>query len=310
MISGSVLLFAGLFYNPLLFAVEEQTMRKTEWEALRPSLFAGLNYSREEEQNLLQQRSLEELVLFKGRELGITADEAAVAKQLEQLGTTPADRAAVLKDLHMTEEDAKNNYRRALVGFELKKRMTQDMKVTEEEMLAYYNENKMNFYVPEFRTIRYLRAKADDAATVSRMKGITAASFQTVIEQFQIDPNGRMHAWEELASQAAFAQNTSEQLAAFAFAQPKGKVAGPVQDGEWIYWLNIEDTTEPHQQTYQESRQKIYSLLYQEKQANQFRSWIEAQKEPAGYGVYPDNLTASRWEAFWSDLPHNFRLLF
>ncbi|ARU61361.1 hypothetical protein CBW65_10390 [Tumebacillus avium] len=310
LISGSLLLFAGLLYNPLLFVVDEQAMRKTEWEALRPALSAGLSYSREEEQSLLERRSLEELVLYKGRELGITADEAAVTKQLEQLGATSADRAAALKELQMTEEDAKSNYRRALIGFELKKRMTQEMQVSEEEMTAYYNENKELFYVPEFRTIRYLRAKADDAATVSRMNGVTAKDFQTVIEQFQVDPNGRMYAWEELTSQQVFAQNTSEPFSAFAFQAPQGQVTGPVQDGDWIYWLIIEDITTPKQQTYQESRQKIYSLLYQDKQTNQFRSWLEAQKEPAGYGLYPENLTASRWDAFWQDLPHNVRLLF
>ncbi|WP_157729629.1 peptidyl-prolyl cis-trans isomerase [Tumebacillus algifaecis] len=310
LLSGALLLYAGLYYNPLVFVVEDQALRKAEWIEMRPSVFAGVGYSQEEEHNLLERRSLEELVLYKGRQIGISADETFVEQQLLQLGATPDERASVLKEMNMTEEDAKNNYRRALTGFELKKRITQDVKVTDEEILAYYNTNKEAFYVPEFRTIRYLRAKADDAATRSRLHGVSAEQFQSVIEEFPIDPDGRVHSWEELTSQGTFAQNTSEVLAEAAFQAPKDQVTGPIQDGAWIYWVVIEDVTTAYQQTYPEVRKKINELLYQDKQTTQFRTWMEAQKESSGYGLYKENLTASRWDAFWKDLPQNIRLLF
>ncbi|MFD2172013.1 peptidyl-prolyl cis-trans isomerase [Tumebacillus lipolyticus] len=308
-IGSAVLLYAALFYNPLLFSVEKMTLRKTEWEQLRPSLFAGASYDLSDERDLLERRSLEELVLHKGRELGITADETAIEQQLKQLGDTSAERNQTLQEMQMTEEDAKNNYRRALIGFEVKKRITSDLAIQEGEMEQYYRENKEQFFVPEFRTIRYIRAKVDDLATRSQLQAVTADSFQRVLEQLSSDPNDRMHSWEELISQGAFAQNTSDAVAEKAFHLQLNKLTGPIQDGEWNYWFLIEKITTPYQQPYLDVRQKIHDQLYQSKQSAQFRAWLESQKEPVDYVLNTDNLTASRWSAFWHDLPINIRKL-
>jgi parvulin-like peptidyl-prolyl isomerase len=307
LITGGLMLWVAKSYDPLLFVVHDQAFRKSEWEQLKPKLMITAD---ETDAQALERRSLEELVLFKGKQMNIQPDEELIEKQIQQLGATPEERNQKLAELNMTEEDTRNNYRRSMIGFEVKKRITAGLKVTEEEMQDYYNQYKELFWVPEYRTVRYLRAKTGDSMIRGVMKDATVENFPKLVESYTNDPNGHSGGWNELITLDHLAQHTSPKVAEIAFQSKKNELVGPIEDGEWTYWINVEDITVPYQQEYKDVRKKIHDILYQEKQTAQYREWLEQQKDIVGYSLYPENLTNSRWKAFWHDLPQNFRLLF
>jgi hypothetical protein len=310
LLTGGALTWIARSYDPILFGVDNLVFRQSDWNALKPKLFNGVAYTLNEEVHFLEQRSLEELVLAKARQMNIKADEDQVERQFQQLASTPQELEQKLKEMNTTAEEVKNNYRRALTAFALKTEMTKDIKVAEEEIAAYYEQNKDFFFAPEFRSIYYIRAKKTDQSLTAQLQAATADNFPALTKQLNNEALERLGTWHELESQSHFATHTSEKIAEVAFQTPVGKLVGPMEDGQWNYWFMPNEIKPPYQLTLQESRNKIHSILLQEKQVASYRIWLNSQKDSVGYYFYPENLSQGRLSAFWHDLPKNLSMFF
>jgi hypothetical protein len=312
LLGGGTFLYASTQYQPLLFVVGDQVVRTDDWQPLKAKLFNGITYTAADEVEKLEQRSKEELILAKAREAGITADEANIDQQIKQLGDTPEERAKKLKDMNMTEEDVRTNYRRSLTAFQLKTKMTQGITVSEQEISNYYEQNKEVFKASEYRTLHFLKASNADASFVSMMQNITPEAFPKIVEQYvKGETNGRLGAFHELVGiDHLLSHITSEKAAQAAFQAPAKKLVGPIQDGEWNYWFLVDEIRPEKQFTLQEVHQKIQTSLLQDKQLKSYRQWLESQKPSVGYYYAPENLTSSPLQAFFHDFSENIRLLF
>ncbi|MCX7571098.1 peptidyl-prolyl cis-trans isomerase [Tumebacillus sp. DT12] len=309
---GGTVAYAATSYQPLLFSVGDQVVRTDDWAVLRPIVMNGMpNYTPAEEMDMLDQRSKEELVLAQAKRIGVTADESLVEKQLEQLGTTPEAQAEAAKQTGLTIDQIKNNYRRAMTSFQLKTQVTKDVTVTEPEIRQYYEDNKTTlFYAPEFRSIYYLRAKSDDILLKNVMQNVSKEDFPTLVSQYNSEEKSRVGAWHELVGIDHLASHTTANVAKEVYKTGLHQVVGPIEEGEWTFWFMVNEITEPKQFTFEESRQKILQILTNEKTTALYRSYLDQHKDELNYYVDPENLKRKPFEAFWTDLPQNIRLLF
>jgi len=309
---GGTVAYAATSYQPLLFAVGDQVVRTDDWAALRPLVMNGMiNYTTAEEMDMLDRRSKEELVLAQAKKLGVTADESLVEKQLEQLGPSPEEREAAARQNGLTVEQVKTNYRRALTSFELKKQVTKDVTITEQEIVDFYEENKTSiFYAPEFRSIYYLKARSDDLLLKNVMQGATPTDFPTLVSQYNSEEMFRIGTWHELVGKEHLASHTSQKVAEEVYKKGLFEVVGPIEDGEFTFWFMVNEIRGAKQFTFEESREKIIQTLTNEKNTATYRSYLEQNKDELGYYTDPENLTRKPFDAFWIDLPQNIRLLF
>ena len=310
---AGVLTWAALKYDPLLFAAGETSVRASEWEQLKVKIFNGVEYTRTEEVEALQRRSLEELVLAKAKQEGIQADEAAVRKQFETLGDTPEARAARLQEMNATEEEVMNNYRRAMTAFALKAKVTKDITVTDREVTEEYMKNKTTlYYASEFRSVYYLKAKAGNSKIEEVMKTATEQNFPEIAKQYTESPleEGHISGWHELVDVNHLSSHMSPKAAAEAFKAPLNKLTGPIRENGVDIWVQVSEIRPAKQFTLMEVNTKIRQNLLMEKQVTYYRQWLDGQKESVGYLYEPDNLERSRLSAFLNDLPENWKLWF
>jgi parvulin-like peptidyl-prolyl isomerase len=305
----AMLIYAMAVYQPLLFIAGDQIFRKDDWERIKPLYFQGRPHTPEEEERLLEQRSLEELVLYKGRQMGVQIDQRFIDEHMKQLGSTKEEREQALRQMNMTEADSVTNIRRALIGFEVKRRVTGEITVTEEEVNSYYRDHLESFRIPELRTIYYVRAGQDDKPWMDKLKTITAERFPSLLKEYGSDLEGRA-GFYEWVSQSELSANVGEAAADAVFRSPVKQVVGPVVYEQWTYWFLPVETMPAKTQSLAEVRGKIYRALYLEKESAVYGKWLEEQKRANPYRVFPENLKKNRFWAFWSDLPVRLQLFF
>lgn len=310
---GGSIFWIATQYQPLLWIVDEQAVRKDDWEQLKPIVFHGIpQYTKTEELEKLEQRSKEEMILALAAKEGVKADEAAVQKQLEQVAPTPEERAQKFKEMGTTEANVRENYTRAMTAFALKTKIVGHVQATEAEIREHYEQNKSTIYfAPEFRTVHFLKAKKDDTILISMMKTVKPDEFRNLVKKYTTeDPNGRFSAFHELVGMEHLNSHTgSAQVSEIAFKAPLNVVTTPVELNGNLYWFLVDAVKAPHQFTLEESRVKIQQAVRQDKQLRLYRDWVTDRESTVGYQYFPENLDRGRLEAFWNDLPTNFNLL-
>ncbi|WP_223066020.1 peptidylprolyl isomerase [Paenibacillus caui] len=306
---GAIFLYAALMYQPLLFAFDDHFFRRDDWERMKPTYFRGIAYSSAEEVKLLEQLSLEELILYKGKQMGVKADENLIEEQLKQLGSTKAEREETLRQMNMTEADSINNIKRAMIGFEVKKIVTRDVAVTQEEVDRFYREQIESFRIPELRTIYYLRVNNGDKHMMDKLKNVSAERFQSLLKQYGDDAEGRT-GFYELVSQSYLSSHHNEIIANAVFQSPAKRVVGPLENEQWTYWFLPVEIMPAKTQSLPEVSNKIQQTLYLEKEAAVYQKWLKSQKQANHYLFLSENLHKNKFLAFWSDLPVTFRILF
>jgi parvulin-like peptidyl-prolyl isomerase len=305
----AVLICSMAMYQPLLFIAGDQIFRKDDWERIKPVYFQGGSHTPEEEAKLLEQRSLEELVLYKGRQMGVQIDERLIEEHMKQLGNTKEEREQALRQMNMTEADSITNIRRAMIGFEVKRRVTGEITVTDEEVSSYYREHIESFRIPELRTIYYVRAKQDDKLWMDKLKDATADNFPSLIKEYASGTEGRA-GFFEWVPHAQISENFGEAIANAVFRSPVKQIVGPLAFEQWTYWFLPVETMPPKTQSIAEVSGKIYKTIYLEKESAVYRKWLEEQKTANQYRLFSENLTKNRFLAFWSDLPVLLQLFF
>lgn len=305
---GICLVVIAATYQPLLFVVGDVPMRQDDWEKLCTMYYQGGERTLERDRLFLEQRSMEELVLLKAKQLGVTIDETRIREQLNQLGKTPQERQAKLTELHMTEEDSMTNIRRAMYGMQVKQRITKDVTVTKNEVEAFYRQNEKDFLVPELRTVRFFRTARENQAVVQEIKLTPVAQFAAVVNKYN-DGTQHFASYEEYIDRGSISKTLGERMATAVFQAPKHTIIGPVVDGPFAYLFLIEHIEAPRKQTFAEVQNKLYQTILIEKQTAYYRQWLQQEQKTNRYELRLDNLQRDKLTAFFYDLPSNVQLL-
>jgi len=117
-------------------------------------------------QFLVQRRQYEQ----EAEEMGIEVTDQQVEDRLTQIkkqyfGGDQKKYETQLKEQGLTDQQVRNDIRAQLVSEKLFEAVTKDVKVTDEDVKKYYEENKANYQQPESREVRHIlvktKAKAD-----------------------------------------------------------------------------------------------------------------------------------------------------
>ncbi|MEW4282132.1 peptidylprolyl isomerase [Priestia koreensis] len=290
---GASALAISYLYHPILYVIGEKVVRTNDWQHIKHLYITN----DQEEEKMLEMRSLEDLVVTKGKEMNIKANPREIQTQLEQLGKTSTERAKALKDLNMSEEESVQSIRRSTIGFKVKKAITENVKVSEQEMQQFYTDHQQAFMVPVFRTVTYMQSDHPlPNVNKNTMKSLNPSSRMKVVRQ-------------ELVSFEQMKGEVGETIARNMFRAPLHELQGPIKEGPLYYWILVENETKEEVQAYPQVKPKIYSTLLMEKQNRYFQRWLEKQKEVQDYQIYPEHLAATKWNGFWEDFFMNIRLL-
>jgi foldase protein PrsA len=166
------------------------------------------------------------------------AVQAQFLKAKKQNFPKEADFKKFLKTSGETQADILFEVRTRLIFQKLQAKATKAQgKVTQPQVVAYYNSHKSQFATPERRDIQLVLTKTKAKADAAKKAIAGGASWKSVAKKYSSDPQTK--------STGGLLKNAlkSEQDAAFgaaAFAATKGKLSGPVksQFGYYVYRVN------------------------------------------------------------------------
>lgn len=252
-----------------------------------------------------------EMAVQKAEDYNLSVTDEEVQEEIDLIVTTyyDGDEAALAEELaasDMTLDQLKSSYRESMLMQKVYDEVTKDItEVPDEEISAYYEENKDTYFEDETRTTRHiLIAPGKDTAgnTTTTAVGattttteITDADWADALETAE-EVRGKLVAggdWTELAeeySDDTLTASSGGELGAVAkgemlqefedavFSLDKDEISEPVKSAYGYHIIQVTEITEAYQQTLEEAKEEISSKLLNQKQLEAWEAWIETTK--------------------------------
>ena len=144
--------------------------------------------------------------------------------------------------------------------------------VTDEDIETYYNDNKDRFAQPERRDLNVVLTKTEAKANEAKQAIESGQSFKDAAKEFSIDEASKSQG----GKLPAVAQGQQEKAFDDAiFSAEKGELTGPVKTQFGWYVFEVTKITPATQQSLDEAKETIRSLLRSEREQKELDSFIK-----------------------------------
>jgi parvulin-like peptidyl-prolyl isomerase len=179
---------------------------------------------------------------------------------------------AELEKQGLTDEQVRKDVRTRLLSERIFEEVTKDVKVTDEEIKTYYDENKTQFETPASREVRHIlvkqKARADDLYRQLQNGG----DFAALAKQFSQDPASKAQGGKFTAQQGA----TVPEFDKTAFELETGELSRPVKTQFGWHIIEATSAVKPKAtQELDEVESQISEQLLEEKKNARINEWIE-----------------------------------
>jgi foldase protein PrsA len=209
-------------------------------------------------------------------DLGVHVSDKDVQKEFQkqkaQSFPREADYQSFLKSSGMTQKDIFLRVKLDLLSNKIRDKVTKGKgKVTDKQIVAYYNANRSRFGQPQRRALLVVLTK--DQATASKAKAALSSgqSFASVAKKYSIDDASKAQGGKLTVSKG-------QQEAAFdaaVFAAKPGALVGPVKTQFGYYVFRVTKDTPGTQQTLDQARSSIKSLLTTQNQQKALQDFVK-----------------------------------
>ena len=253
-----------------------------------------------------------EMAVQKATEYEVTVTDEEVQQEIDLIITNyyQGDEAAFTDELTaagMTLDQLKASYKESMLMQAVYEKVTEGVtEVPEEEIAAYYEENKDSYFVDETRTARHILIKpggkktkdtttttaADATTTTTVLTDADWADALAVAEEVRAKLDGGGD-WTELAAEYSDdtgTANSGGELGSKAkgawvpefedveFTLKVDEISQPVKSSYGYHVIQVTAITEARQQTLEEVSDGITSKLLSQKQSEAWAAWIETTK--------------------------------
>jgi parvulin-like peptidyl-prolyl isomerase len=217
----------------------------------------------------------------KAAELDVEVTEKQVEERLAQVkkqyfGDDQKKYEAQLKEQGLTEEQVKRDLRAQLLQEALFKQVTEEIKVSDAEIAAYYAKNKAQYGQPESREIRHIlvASKAKAQRLYEQLKA--GGDFAKLAKQHSTDP-GSKDQGGKLTIAKGQTVPTFDQTA---FMLPKNSLSRPVKTQYGWHLIEPLSAVKPAKTTpLAEVKESIRQQLLQTRKNERMTKWVEETKK-------------------------------
>jgi len=172
----------------------------------------------------------------------------------------------------LSPEDMAGDVRRAILHEKLMASMQEGIEVTDEDALAYYERNRLQYDQPERRQVRQIVTDKESAAIEAVKRAKAGESFVTLVDELSTDANAQQ-------KKGALGLVTRGQLApeldAAVWNMGFGQVSDPIKVGEQWYVLSLENIIPASLQTFDQAREEIKVIYANQIFAERWREFVE-----------------------------------
>ncbi|MCX8031777.1 MAG: peptidylprolyl isomerase [Thermoleophilia bacterium] len=258
-----------------------------------------------------------EIASQKANALGVSVTDDELQEELDNIVQLyfNGDKDAFEEDLKargMTLEDLETTYKESMLLQKVYEKVTQGItEVPEEEIQAYYEAHKTDFYVEETRTARHILIAPDGKETNDATSGTSSASTTSTTGQptdadweKALATAKKVRAllvaggdWKELAARYSDdpgtannggelgAIKTGEMVPEFeeaVFSLAVNEISQPVRTSYGYHIIQVTAIDEAHQLALEEVKDTIKATLLEQKKAEAWRQWLEQTKQEIG----------------------------
>jgi parvulin-like peptidyl-prolyl isomerase len=234
----------------------------------------------------LQNQGLEYLIRRaefeqKADDLDVSVSDKQVDERLEQLkkqfyGGSDKKFKSSLKKLLLTEEQVKSDVRAQLLEEQLYKKVTEDVKVTDEEIEAFYKKNKGQYEQAATREVRHILVKTKPKADALHKQLQGGADFAKLAKKNSQDPGSKGQGGKLTVSKG----QTVPPFDKSAFSLDKNELSKPIKTQYgWHIVQAMSGVKKASTTPLPQVKEAIKQQLLSEKKTKEMREWIEGLKK-------------------------------
>jgi foldase protein PrsA len=237
-------------------------------------------------------RSLIEQVEFQigAEELGIEVSDEDVDKRLEDLKEQffQGDEEKYKEELEkqgLSEEQVRDDIRSRLLSERIFKEVTKDVKVTDQEVSDFYEENRVQFQTPASREVRHILISCENATACRKAKQKadelyaqirSGADFATLAKKNSDDPSSAQQGGKFSAQKGATVPPFDKTV----FALDTGELSKPVKTQFGWHIIEALSAIKPEStKPLSEVEKDIRDQLLQQKQNDAMNKWVSGLKK-------------------------------
>jgi foldase protein PrsA len=206
----------------------------------------------------------------KKQNIKVTKDEIQdeLDKTIENFGSKEAFKNT-LEYYGITEDSLKEDIE---LNLYVSKLLKSEVKITEEEMKDYFEENKDDFKQEEQVKARHILVENEETAKEIKQKLDNGENFEELAKKYSTDTETK----EKGGDLGFFSKGEMvKEFEEVAFSLKVGEISNPVKTKYGYHIIKVEDRKEAKEANYEESKEEIREKLFEEKLPDVYQSWIE-----------------------------------
>jgi parvulin-like peptidyl-prolyl isomerase len=223
--------------------------------------------------NLVEQAQYE----IAAEELDITVSDEEVQTRLDELKEQyfGGDEEAYQEELEntgQTEEQVVEVLRTRMLAEKIFEQITSEVEVTDEDIQAYYEENRPQFEQPASRDVRHILLKTEAKADQIHQQLENGGDFARLARQFSEDESSAQQGGDFTAQQGA----TVAPFDKVAFELETGELSEPVKTQfGWHVIEAVDDVEAASTQALADVEEQISSTLLEQKKNTRIQEWVQ-----------------------------------
>jgi parvulin-like peptidyl-prolyl isomerase len=226
---------------------------------------------------LLQRAEFEQ----EAEDRGVDISDEKVDKRIADLkkqfyGGSDKKYKDTLEQQGLTEEQAREEVRANLVSEELFKKVTEDVKVSDQEIKSYYDTHKSQYGQPESRDVRHILVQKKSLADRLYAQLKSGANFAVLAKRYSKDPGSASNGGKLTVSKG----QTVPEFDKTAFKLKKGQLSAPIKTQYGYHIIQALSDIKPAQSTpLSKVKASIKQQLEQQQKNDAMTKWVEKTKK-------------------------------
>jgi len=214
-------------------------------------------------------------------ELDITVTDEELETRLDELKDQffEGDEQAYQDELEkqgLTEEQVLSDVRTRILSEKIFEEITSEVEVTDEDVQAYYEENRTQFEQPASREVRHILVKTKAKADQIHRQLENGGDFARLAKQFSQDPSSAEQGGNFTAQKGATVAPFDE----VAFELETGELSEPVKTQfGWHVIEAVDDVVEASTTALADVEEQISTTLLEEKKNTRIQEWVQELKD-------------------------------
>ncbi|WP_025640730.1 peptidylprolyl isomerase [Schnuerera ultunensis] len=227
-------------------------------------------------QGALDSLIVNKIILLESEKQNIQISEDEIKEQIDKMVETIGGQEAyesALQYYGFSEDELRKDIEMNLY---LTKLLEPEIPITDEEMKDYFKENKDSFNQMEEVKASHILVETEETALEVKEKLSKGESFEELAKEYSTDTSNS----QQGGDLGFFGRGRMvTEFEETAFSLGIGEVSDPVKTDFGYHIIKVEDKKEAKEANYEESKDKIKEILFQEKFQGAYDTWIQNKLE-------------------------------